>query len=184
MRSIYKGTCQVCGSIQKLPSGNLSNHGYTTKWGFFMGTCKGSKELPLEKSCDVVIKSIQDSKELIKSNIAKIEVLKTSKDVNVKLKIYTRERIYKTIDLVVTDEMVTSRQYEYENRKHWLSMYSIRGSNIEEMVTSFNENNIKELESMNRQVESYIKHQTKIVESWTKKDLILIEKKTLSKQVA
>lgn len=53
-KSTNKGTCQWCGAIQKLPNELLSQHGYTTQWGFFEGVCRGSRNQPLEKSCELV----------------------------------------------------------------------------------------------------------------------------------
>jgi hypothetical protein len=46
----HSGHCQACNSLQKLPNGKLSLHGYTVGHGFFSGICPGSKELPYEKS--------------------------------------------------------------------------------------------------------------------------------------
>jgi hypothetical protein len=54
MKATHTGTCQVCGRGQKLPSGQLSKHGYTVEWGFFSGTCPGSNHLPFEKSKDLI----------------------------------------------------------------------------------------------------------------------------------
>lgn len=45
----HAGTCQICGRVQKLPSGKLSLHGYQVQWNFFNGTCGGAKHLPFEK---------------------------------------------------------------------------------------------------------------------------------------
>lgn len=53
-KATHKGSCQVCGREQKLPSGRLSLHGYTTKWGFFSGTCPGSGFSPFEESKDLI----------------------------------------------------------------------------------------------------------------------------------
>lgn len=52
----HKGTCQICGSTQAVnnDSGMLAKHGYTTRWGFFSGTCSGSGHLPLQVSCDLI----------------------------------------------------------------------------------------------------------------------------------
>jgi len=44
------GHCQLCGHFQKLPNGRLSLHGYNKQWGFFSGTCPGSRALPYEVS--------------------------------------------------------------------------------------------------------------------------------------
>lgn len=49
-KSKYIGTCQLCQSSQKLPGGRVATHGYTVEWGFFLGTCRGSGELPLNES--------------------------------------------------------------------------------------------------------------------------------------
>tara|TARA_R110002110_G_scaffold35127_2_gene118870 strand:+ start:1895 stop:2725 length:831 start_codon:yes stop_codon:yes gene_type:complete len=46
------GTCQICQRQQKLPGGILAKHGYTTRHGYFTGTCKGSDSAPLEETCD------------------------------------------------------------------------------------------------------------------------------------
>lgn len=50
----HAGHCQACGRLQKLPGGQLSLHGYNVRFGFFSGTCVGSRELPYEKSCDLI----------------------------------------------------------------------------------------------------------------------------------
>ena len=52
MKAKHIGTCQICGSAQKLPGGRLASHGYTVRWGFFSGICAGTNHLPLEESCD------------------------------------------------------------------------------------------------------------------------------------
>jgi hypothetical protein len=53
----------VCGSLQKLPGGRLSKHGYTVAHGFFEGVCFGEGELPYEQSCDLVKESIARANE-------------------------------------------------------------------------------------------------------------------------
>lgn len=57
-KATHKGTCQVCGCTQKLPSGRLSTHGYTVKWGFFSGTCHGTNALPFELDCSLIAASV------------------------------------------------------------------------------------------------------------------------------
>ncbi len=54
----HRGSCQCCGSVQKLPEGVLSKHGYTTRWGFFSGTCAGSGSLPYEQSFDLIARFV------------------------------------------------------------------------------------------------------------------------------
>jgi len=59
----HKGTCQICGSRQAVNNntGMIAKHGYTTRWGFFSGTCRGSDNLPLQVSCDMVQASADDA---------------------------------------------------------------------------------------------------------------------------
>lgn len=51
-KATHYGTCQLCGSLQKLPGGVLSRHGYFLFHGTFEGTCPGSSWAPYEKSTD------------------------------------------------------------------------------------------------------------------------------------
>lgn len=61
-KATHKGTCQVCGCVQKLPGGVLAKHGYTTKWGFFSGVCTGSGYRPFETHTDRVRGAIDAAK--------------------------------------------------------------------------------------------------------------------------
>lgn len=49
IKATKKGTCQICGRVQKLPNGKIAKHGYQVV-GEFHGTCDGSDHLPLEVS--------------------------------------------------------------------------------------------------------------------------------------
>lgn len=53
-KATHFGHCQLCDSRQKLPAGVLAKHGYTTRWGFFSGTCRGSDHNPIEISCELI----------------------------------------------------------------------------------------------------------------------------------
>jgi hypothetical protein len=48
-KATHYGTCQLCGSFQKLPGGVLADHGYNVSWGSFVGTCHGSRRAPFEQ---------------------------------------------------------------------------------------------------------------------------------------
>lgn len=60
-RATHNGTCQVCGSVQAVSAidGTLAKHGYTTRWGFFSGTCSGSGWRPFEVATDRIAYSIE-----------------------------------------------------------------------------------------------------------------------------
>jgi hypothetical protein len=48
-QATHNGTCQLCGALQALPGGRLSQHGYNVRWNSFVGVCPGSKYLPFEQ---------------------------------------------------------------------------------------------------------------------------------------
>lgn len=74
-KATHSGTCQICGNFQKLPNGLLSTHGYTVQWGFFSGTCRGSKGLPFEQSTDLIEKMIENCKtEIVNLNTEIVEL--------------------------------------------------------------------------------------------------------------
>lgn len=63
-KATHEGHCQACGSLQKLPGGLLSKHGYTVEWSCFIGTCPGSGHLPFEQDSSLVqvfVRSAQSS---------------------------------------------------------------------------------------------------------------------------
>ena len=53
-KATHYGICQVCGHRQKLPAGRLAKHGYTTRAGFFQGTCWGAGHLPFEQDISLI----------------------------------------------------------------------------------------------------------------------------------
>lgn len=61
MKATHNGTCQVCGAIQAVnaKTNRLAKHGYTTRWGFFAGTCSGSDEKPFELSAGLIFAAIE-----------------------------------------------------------------------------------------------------------------------------
>lgn len=77
-KATHSGTCQVCGSLQKLPHGKLSKHGYTKKWGFFSGTCPGAEYLPFELSKDRIELAIVNVKNQVVALEEEITTLSTS----------------------------------------------------------------------------------------------------------
>lgn len=60
MKATHIGSCQICGREQKLPSNAMSLHGYTVNWGFFNGTCTGSRYLPFEQSKNLIEEAIKN----------------------------------------------------------------------------------------------------------------------------
>jgi hypothetical protein len=73
----HKGHCQICGSLQKLPKGRLSLHGYTVAHGFFSGVCSGARHLPFELSCDLIKNAIERASAALTAVLADQKELRT-----------------------------------------------------------------------------------------------------------
>lgn len=72
-KATHYGTCQLCGSLQKLPSGVLAQHGYQIHWHEFTGICKGSGHLPFEQSKCIAEAQIVLSEEYLQSNAKPVD---------------------------------------------------------------------------------------------------------------
>lgn len=82
-RHTHRGHCQLCGAQQAVnnKTGRIAKHGYTTRWGFFSGTCAGSDNLPYEVSTNLFLDRIQVMVSALASfdrNIADTRALATS----------------------------------------------------------------------------------------------------------
>jgi hypothetical protein len=71
-KATHYGTCQLCGSFQKLPGGVLASHGYNISWGSFVGTCHGSGRAPFEQSKAYVEAEIANGQRIL-ANLAPVE---------------------------------------------------------------------------------------------------------------
>jgi hypothetical protein len=74
----HRGSCQICGNVQKLPDGVLSKHGYTKQWGFFSGTCPGSGWRPFEVAFDRIQGAITDTRQAVARLEAEAAALRTA----------------------------------------------------------------------------------------------------------
>jgi hypothetical protein len=54
----------------------LAKHGYTTRWGFFSGTCPGSDHQPYELSCDLLPHRLEWTRNSIAALTPRIESLR------------------------------------------------------------------------------------------------------------
>ena len=76
MKATQIGTCQICGSVQKLPNGRLAKHGYTVEYGWgFNGVCNGSGRLPFEISKEYAESALASSKTSFENLVAPTEQL-------------------------------------------------------------------------------------------------------------
>lgn len=69
-KATHYGTCQLCGSLQKLPNGVLANHGYQVEWNEYVGICRGSHHAPFELSKDLAEAEVQRCEDYLVSHPA------------------------------------------------------------------------------------------------------------------
>ena len=101
----HYGECQLCGHTQKLPGGGfLSLHGYTKQWGFFAGTCPGSRHLPYEQSTDLIEGALRSNKGFMTSLRDSAKTTRTERN-----SIYASESSLDRRGYNVTREVVLSR---------------------------------------------------------------------------
>lgn len=196
----FEGTCQGRGSFQKLPDGRLSNHGYTVDWGFFQGTCRGSKELPFEQDFLLIHKFINEVTKDIENLVTKRdEVLQSTDNKNVYRNIHSsgqhtweqREIIVEEIpyssgggsyfkfEWFYSDEEIEklkkTHRYGY---KHLLEAGAHgHHKSLEDCVKAQNKRYADYLTAQIQKNQSYIEWQQERIKNWKPKELTPIEKK-------
>jgi hypothetical protein len=78
----HKGHCQACGRVQAAANGSrkIAKHGYNTRLGFFMGTCKGSDALALELSHTLTDEIVVKLGEYAAAQTAKVKRLEAGEE--------------------------------------------------------------------------------------------------------
>ena len=173
-KAIYKGTCQSCGSVQKLPKGIVANHGYTLYWGFFNGVCSGSRKNPYETHTDHIAKTIETMHNQIESIAKDMDQLATSTDDKVWFYTYTRNGVAKAGYYWIQVTIDMEKQALIGEKENFDFMrYSLRGSK-EEIIKALNTKKINALSSKINQMKKYIAWQEERLAQWQLKDLVAI----------
>jgi hypothetical protein len=197
-KATHQGECQVCGRMQKLPNGRLSKHGYTTRCGFFEGTCFGSGELPFEQDktlVDVAIKHAEARLKDIKKSAA--DRLKMTDPNNVVYDAYEdwsrygfgrRDYGYKCVTGAIEKRgnyefwfiatLITGKPYQ-----HRLNLAGMTGS-LEENVKYLNELESKRFLRIADQVQDYLNWQYRRVKDWKVRDLRPVNDKQIGRKVS
>lgn len=66
-KAAYRGSCQACNAVHKLPRGVIARHGYTVEGYAFLGTCPGSARAPSEESSEFISTCILEAERQIAS---------------------------------------------------------------------------------------------------------------------
>lgn len=180
-KATHTGECQICGNTQKLPSGRLSQHGYTVDNGWFNGICQGARELPFEQSKDLIAGVVENVKlqiESVKRTIKKIEDnLHNTK--NVRLRVYCDKTYkYKTIrvDLIIRKNKHGHEEYfgvTDKGEEHKISHYGSGG--IEAVAENLWKYEVKDRESQVNSMERYVEWQNERMANWKPKELTAVE---------
>lgn len=191
MAATHRGTCQVCGRIHRVndKNGTIANHGYTVDWGWFNGTCRGSKNLPFEKSCELVKQSIEWSNDRIASLNAEIE---TTREWTVDSEIIVRVHIgysrhnksgYYNVKATIADDIFRFNRnnlgvrFTFNGEEH---SNDYKGSGYpktkEELLAIYIANRVAFIEKEITNVISYRTEQERRVNAWVETDLIEIKK--------
>ena len=189
-KATHEGTCQICGSTQKLPSGVLSKHGYTVNWGFFSGVCNGEGHAPFEKSTDAIegmIKSVKASlshaRERRQARLANTETVMAT----LRLRVNGTTH-HKTVELNA-DQLTVNRygsgltsSYTEDDYLGTFKDASIPASSFYEasdkvdMILAANEFHVRRVMDVEiAQMEKYIDWQEERVANWVEQDLTPVE---------
>lgn len=171
-KSTNRGTCQCCGSLQKLPNGRLAKHGYQVlgrgDGGFFSGTCPGSEELPLEISCALVEKFAQQAEDHAKNLRKKAEedrAADTSQGIGWSYEWQKGEYQF--------GKYFPSRYVWTANKQH----ERLHGEPPEYWARTGNQNHAKFLDGQAEGNEKYADRQRETVRKWKQKPLLPLEGK-------
>lgn len=187
-KATHIGHCQACNSIQKLPAGVLSKHGYEVAgYGFFNGICFGAGHKPLEQDKSIVEKSIEWAQEQITRMEANVE--KWSKPtgehfawlheyVQAKRRgersryrwIYTPVGRY-SIVLGEDRQLFTTNFAIVDGKVEDLMRYSIYAKSTAEIVAQLNAKYVEDLKRGIQEVQRYIKDQQERIRIWHAKPL-------------
>ena len=157
-KATHMGTCQVCGSHQKLPKGLLSLHGYTTRYGFFEGTCPGSSWAPWELSKDLAEQNIVHVKRRLEAEQERLA------DPDSLPKIVRKRIKYSEKKVVVKAVVVTAKvfiiNFDFEIARH--------GQTPEEFMKTLRAKAVWTQEHLIGQLEDFINWQTERCAAWMK----------------
>lgn len=186
MKATHTGHCQVCGHHQKLPGGVLSKHGYTKRWGFFSGTCTGSRRLPFEQDISLIDGAIALAERQRDSLVAEAQRRRTTADPNdVVCNCYETDwrrfgmyaRGYQRLPGRIEQRGATmfdlwfvsaSGKYEYNFR------FAGMGSTPESAAKHLNEQQAWAIDQTVKQIESYIEWQRARIKDWQPSELLAI----------
>jgi hypothetical protein len=194
MKHTHRGTCQWCNAVQAINGGTVAKHGYTVRWGFFEGVCTGSKDEPLQVSCELVKKSIvwaQDKKALV---LKQIEALKADTSLVARREVFDRQnRKHVTVNCTFGQTLVTVREHSYWRVSCSFTLNGVdctvqaavyEGSTAAEAAAKARATEIQTLAARVASIESYIAFQQQVVDAWAPSELFPVTQEAKAQIVA
>ena len=183
-QAINKGTCQLCGRIHKidLRTGLVAKHGYTKQHGFFNGTCHGSGELPIEKSCDLLrayveqawpaeVRRLRDHAASIRSGEAKLMIEIQRGGAWGPKTVEELVRVQRDTSGPYTKWQMVTKDYHGNENATGLRFY-VAGSTAEKVEASLRDDKAKGIERQAAQIEQYIEQRRPDIENWAERRLL------------
>lgn len=171
-QATHLGTCQSCGAMQKLPGGRLSTHGYTTKWGFFMGVCQGTNHLPFEQSKDLIdacIVSAQSQIEKLESEQSRLRAINPANQTKAEVQVCVNGcRVWETLTIKAGTEWgfcAVKTRADGAEISHQIHNNEFPKT-IAEQCAILNEIRAESYDKTIRQAREYIQWQQKRIADW------------------
>jgi hypothetical protein len=181
-KAIHIGTCQACGSTQKLPLGVLSQHGYEVQWSQFQGVCIGRGHLPYELSAEILPELIAAAELRRSRMIAAQTELRTPTIHNAVRYTFKRRQSINFPEAARIEHedgwgdrrsagyfAVADRDGQRESVPHWLIDRNVTGSL--DLVNSLRRREADALDSSIAQDTNYIAWQTRRLADWKSRPL-------------
>lgn len=175
----HYGECQICGRMQKLPSGVMAKHGYTTRWGFFSGVCTGSDYRPFEQATNAIERAIERaaaSRDFALARAAELDREATDLTVETEVFVsggYARRREVRTGTLARVDGHLFLHVRHIDEPMRVCS--TIMNPDLLAVATRLNRERAAQLRRSAAQYQEYVDWQTERVANWTPRDLKPVE---------
>jgi hypothetical protein len=174
-KATHFGTCQICGSEQKLPEGVLSLHGYTTRWGFFSGVCSGARHLPFEKSTDLILGAIayQESAVIpdLEAQAARLHAGELREDGKTFKHHYNRRTATSSWGLVEIKATDKPGLFEIDGDRFWASFHGTGLNTVDDLRRHFGRNYADHLLGKCGQIRQWVKWQRERLANWQPTEL-------------
>jgi hypothetical protein len=178
-KATHRGHCQACGAFHKVnaKTGGLAQHGYTTKWGFFSGTCSGSNWKPIEVSSKLIEVCIEEAIEhhaKLSEDADKVEAGTAGKFVYIKMRNYDGSPDF-WVRMVADhgDEIEVESTPRYRGRFNSETNVRENPRFAKRRVHSYfgNEKYVRYLRSRAQEVDQYLAWQRDRLANWTPGEL-------------